>query len=196
MLLERLRADFVEIRSALALVEAEHRKASEGCILFLGIPLGEPLPATPEYDHLVGLVFLTSRTFNPGSGAVASFRSNQGTRLVQNVALADKLLAWSGLVEELQEEEANLQKGVAERWSPFIASRVSIGPYLTGFGDVLPVPRNIAAPATRRPLIVDDEFINQVLDRFRWQRIALRDIEPVVAAVHDILQLLDQELSR
>ena len=126
----------------------------------------------------------------------SSFHSSEGARLVRNQAPADKLLAWSGLVEELQEEEANLQKGVAERWSPYIASRANIGHYITAFGDLMQgMPAHISTPPTREPLIVDEEFINHVLDRFKWQQIALRDIEPVQAAVEDILALIEIELS-
>ncbi len=196
VLLERLRADYLEIQSALRLVEREHREASDACIFFMNMAVGDSLPATPGVDRKVALVFLASRTFNPGSGAVASFHSSEGARLVRNQSLADRLLAWSGLVEELQEEEANLQKGVAERWTPYIASRVNVGPYVSVLGDLMSaMPGAVSAPDTREPLVVDDEFMNHVLDRFKWQQIALRDIQPVVTAVEEILTLLDAELS-
>ena len=160
VLLERLRADYIEIKSALRVVEEEHRAASEACIFFMNMAPGKLLPATPEVDRKVALVFLASRTFNPGSGAVASFHSSEGARLVRNQSLADKLLAWSGLVEELQEEEANLQKGVAERWTPFIASRVNVGPYVAVLGDLMHgMPDSVAAPKAREPLVVDNEFM-------------------------------------
>ena len=196
VLLERLQADYIDIQSALRLVEQEHREASEACVFFMGMASGESLPATPEVDRKVALVFLASRTFNPGSGAVASFHSAEGARLVRNQSLADRLLAWSGLVEELQEEEANLQKGVAERWTPYIASRVNVGPYVAVLGDLMRgMPSAISTPTTREPLVVDDEFMNHVLDRFKWQQIALRDIQPVITAVEEILTLLEKELS-
>lgn len=196
VLLERLRADYVEIRSALRLVEEEHREASDACVFLMGMGVGETLPATAEVDRMVALVFLASRTFNPGSGAVASMQSSEGARLVRNQLLADKLLAWSGLVEELQEEEANLQKGVAERWSPYIATRANFGPYVATLGDLMQViPGHISTPPKRKPLVVDEEFINHVLDRFKWQQIALRDIEPVQNAVEDILALIEAELN-
>ena len=41
-------------------------------------------------------------------------------------------------------------------------------------------------PAPRTPLTVDAELINHVLDRFKWQQIAIRDIEPVRAAIEEI----------
>lgn len=196
VLLERLRDDFIDIQSALVLVEHEHREASEACIFFMNMSIGEPLPATAEVDRKLAFVFLASRTFNPGSGAVASFQSSEGARLVRNQLLADKFLAWSGLVEDLQEEEANLQKGVAERWSPYVASRVNVGPYIAAFGALMAgMPSQIAAPEIREPLIVDDEFMNHVLDRFKWQQIALRDIEPVRTSVEEILALLRKELN-
>ena len=195
VLLERLRADYVEIQAALRVVEDEHRQASEACLYFMGVAEGELLPETEDVDRRIALVFLASRTFNPGSGAVASFQSSEGARLVRNQLLADKLLAWSGLVEELQEEEANLQKGVAERWTPFISSRANVGPYVIALGDLMQgMPAHISAPATRKPLVVDEEFINHVLDRYKWQQIALRDIEPVMAAVEGILALIEADL--
>ena len=196
VLLERLRVDFTEIQTALALVEEEHREARDACIYFMNTAVGELLPSTTEVDRMVALVFFASRTFNPGSGAVAAFQSSEGTRLVRNQLLADKLLAWPGLVEELQEEEANLQKGVAERWTPYIASRVNVGPYVAAFGDLMQgIPSHVSIPTAREPLTVDSEFMNHALDRFKWQQIALRDIEPVHTAVEEILTLLEKELN-
>jgi len=194
-LLERLRADYLEIPTDLQLVEGEHREARDACIFLLNMPLGESLPTTPEVDRKVAVVFLASRTFNPGAGAVASFLSGEGARLVRNPLLADKLFAWPGLLEDLQEEEANLQKAVAERWSPYIASRVNVGPYIATFGQIMQgIPGDVSAPMKRRTLTVDEEFVNYVLDRFKWQQIALRDFEPVHSAVDDILALIDDEL--
>ena len=43
-------------------------------------------------------------------------------------------------------------------------------------------------------MYVDQDFHNHVLDRFKWQQLALRDIEPVQAAVQDILKLIESEL--
>ena len=84
VLLERLRADFTEIQTALTLVEEENREARDACIFFMNTAVGESLPSTAEVDRMVALVFLASRTFNPGSGAVASFQSGEGARLVRN----------------------------------------------------------------------------------------------------------------
>lgn len=195
VLLERLRADFVEMQSGLQLVEAEHRAARNACIYLLEVTIGGVLPATAEVDRMIAIVFLTSRTFNPGTGSVASFISSDGAQLLRNQVLADKLLAWSSLVEELQEEEKNLQKGVAERWSPYLASRVSVGPYLATFDEMRGMPAQVSTPSTRAPLAVDSEFQNHVLDRFKWQQIALRDIEPVGIAIADVLALIEAELS-
>ena len=194
VLLERLRSDFTEISAALRLVEEEHQEASEACIYFLNLPPGEAVPVNTDVDRKVAIVFLASRTFNPGSGAVASFSDSDGARLIRNQLLADKLFAWPGLVDELQEEEANLQKGVAERWSPFLASRVNVGPYIPSFGRPMKGLPDASSSGARDPLVVDRDFQNHVLDRFKWQQIALRDIEPVRDAVDEILILLDAEL--
>jgi hypothetical protein len=196
LLLQRLRSDFLELQADIRFVEQEHQDASSACITLLNIPYGEAVPESPEIDHMVAIVFLTARTFNPGSGAVDAFLGGAGARLVQNQRLADRILAWPGLVEELQEEEISLQKGVVERWIPFLASRVSLGPYLATYPDLIAefLPEQAAAPVPRTPLIVDQEFVNQVLDRFKFQRIALRDIAPLREAVDEILALLDSDI--
>lgn len=197
MLFERLRADFIDTQTMLETTDKEHRKARDACITLLDFTVGEPLPATTEVDTMIAFVFLVSRTFNPGSGAVASFLSSESAQLVRNQPLAGLLLTWSGLVEELQEEEANLQKGVSERWTPYLASRVNLGPYIASFGDLMPgLPSQVSTPTPRKPLTVDEDFVNHVLDRFKWQQIALRDIEPLHAAVEEILMLLEIELSK
>jgi hypothetical protein len=196
LLLQRLKADFVDIKAALMLIESEHRETSAGCIAIISLPGGQPVPATFQYDRMVALVFLTSRTFNPGSGAVAAFLSGGGAELVENPALADLLLAWPGLVEELQEEDGFLQQGLALRWIPFLKSRVNIGPYLAVYPEInVGLPEAIARPQPRVPLIVDDELVNHVLDRYKLQQIALRDIQPVIEAADNILMLVDKEIT-
>jgi len=195
LLLKRLRADFVEMQAAIKFLEEEHREASSACVALLNFPDGEPLPATPEVDRMIAIVFLTSRTFNPGSGAVAAFLSSEGAKLVHNQPLADLLLSWSGLVEELQEEDTYLQKGVAERWIPFLESRVNLGPYIATYGELVEdLPSHVTTPTSRPPLIVDQVFVNNVLDRYKLQQIALRDIEPLHVAVEKILVLLEYDI--
>jgi hypothetical protein len=195
-LLERLRADFVEIRLGLEIVEVEHQEASDACIALLNlVAAGEPLPMTPEVDTMVARVFIHSRTFNPGSGAVAVFLNSDASKQVRNQPLADLLVKWSGLVEELQEEEAQLQKGVSERWTPYLASRTSLGPYIKAASNImLGLPDDVSTPAQRAPVVVDSDFVNHILNRFTWQQIALRDVGPLHEAVREILELLETEV--
>jgi hypothetical protein len=195
VLLKRLKADFLELRTNLDVVELDHNETRAACLALLEFPEGEALPETAEVDQMVAVVFLTSRTFNPGSGAMAAFLNGEGANLIDNQPLADLLLSWSGLVEELQEEDSYLQKGVAERWIPFLKSRTSIGPYLGTYGELVAgLPLHVTEPVNRTPLMVDQQFINNVLDRFKSQQIALRDIKPVSAAVERILELIEAEI--
>lgn len=196
LLLQRLKADFSEIRTAIRMIEAEHRETSAACIALMNIPEGAAIPPTAGYDRMVALVFLTSRTFNPGTGAVAAFLNSEGAKLVDNQPLADLLLSWSGLVEELQEEDVFLQQGLAGRWIPFLKSKVSIGPYLAIYEEInVGLPEHVSNPDPRHPLVVDAAFVNNVLDRYKLQQIALRDIGPVIEAVDKILMLLENEIS-
>ena len=196
-LLQRLEADFIEIQAALQLIEKEHNETRAACITLLGFSDGEPLPNSPEVDRMVALVFLTSRTFNPGSGSAAAFLNSEGAKLLENQPLANLLLAWPGVVEELQEEDAYLQEGIANRWIPFLKSRVNLGPYLATYGEIMSgLPSNVTHPSSRQDLIADQAFVNNVLDRYKSQQIALRDLMPVLAAVDQILVLLDKEIRK
>ena len=90
-LMRRLHADFVEIMSGLVIVEDEHQKTIEAARRLLAISRqGSVIPASVENREAVGLVFLVSRTFNPGSGAVEAFLNNEPTKLVRNQQLAER----------------------------------------------------------------------------------------------------------
>lgn len=195
VLLKRLHADFSDVRAMLEVTLKDHAETHDACVALLEFEIGETLPDTPEVDSMVARVFIASRTFNPGSGAVAAFLNSDRARLVRNRPLADLLLAWSGLVEEVQEEEAQLQKGVSERWTPYLATRTSLGPYVATY-EVLKsgLPSHVLAPSQRKSLTVDEEFVNHVLNRYTWQQLALRDIGPLSAAIDEILSLLEKEL--
>jgi hypothetical protein len=53
----------------------------------------------------------------------------------------------------------------------------------------------VAEPATRNTLAADEIFLNHALDRFRLQKLAVRDIDPVREAVDEILALIEEDLS-
>ena len=78
----------------------------------INFPEGTAIPHTPEYrpHGCVGVFDLPD--LQSRSGSVAAFLNSEGARLVDNKPLADLLLSWSGLVEELQEEDHFLQEGL------------------------------------------------------------------------------------
>jgi len=196
-LLERLHADFIEIRATLQGVEFSHRRSYDACVDLLNIVVrGEPLPITPDVDAMVAHAFILPRTFKPGPGAVTVFLNSEASRLVRNQPLANLLVTWSGVVEEFQEEEVQLMKGVTERWTPYLAARTGLGPYITAFGTPLSggLPEHISTPAERTPLIVDMEFVNQILNRFTWEKTAISEIEPLQATLDEIIELLNEEI--
>lgn len=61
--------------------------------------------------------------------------------------------------------------------------------------DRMDLPEHVSNPNPRSPLIVDAAFVNNVLDRYKLQQIALRDIGPIIDAVDSILILLQNEIS-
>lgn len=195
-LLGRLQADFNGIKNDLAVVRDDHELTQAATIALLErTAVDGPVTVTAELAEMIGLVFLVSRTFNPGSGSVDAFLSNEMSTQVENQPLADLLIRWSGLVEELQEEEAQMQKGVSERWTPFIASRVEVAP-LVHIVDPLysQLPSQVVGLPADMQIQADAEFRNHVVDRYKWQLLALRDLAPIEKTVDDVLLHLEREL--
>lgn len=132
--------------------------------------------------------------FNVGFiSAVALISRSMGVMIKANERTQ---IAAEGQVEELQEEDSYLQKEVGERWVPYLKSRVAIGPYLATYDELnLEMPAHVRQPRPRQPLMVDQVFLNNVLDRYKSQQIALRDTREVVVTVDQILNLLDAEIT-
>lgn len=195
-LLERLQADFTGMLNDLSVAYEEHKETADACRTLLEMSASDAsLPLTPEVDYMVGMVFLVSRTFNSGSGAIEVFLNSEMSRLVRNQPLADLLIRWSALVDELVEEEAQMQKGVSERWTPFLASRMDLAPFLAVLDPYFAgIPAAGSGSLERTPLVADAEFRNAVMDRYKWQWLALRDIEPLRKTVQEILLILEDEL--
>ncbi len=198
-LLERLQADFAEIKPELLQVQHEHQLRLQSAVTLLErFSVGDKLDMTEDVDRDVSNVFIGSRTFQPGTGAIDTFVNGEGSRLVDNDRLADLLLKWPGLLEELQEEERRLLRVATDRWTPYLASQTNLAPYIEvvyrqhpEFGEI--PKKHLSGPA-RSPLEVDQRFINMVSERFAYQSLAIRDIEPVIDAVNKIHQELEQEL--
>ena len=108
-LLERVRSEFQDNRRLIDETTTSHVEAEKATLTLLELAeVGEPLPMTPGVDSMVALAFLNSRTFNPGIGAVDAFLNSGSSLLIRNQELADLLVAWSGVVDELVEEESEL----------------------------------------------------------------------------------------
>ena len=198
-LLARLQADFTAFRPELASVTKEHRARRDACIELLErLSVGDRVSTTPEMDRLIAFAFVGARTFQPGAGAVEAFINGDGVRLVKNKRIIDLLLTWPGLIEELREEERQLQKGSAERWLPYLSSLTNIGPYIAAFQTEIPeialLPQSQLAPSSRATLLVDEMLLNHILDRFQFQTLAIRDIEPLHKAVDEVLSLIEEEI--
>jgi hypothetical protein len=195
LLLARLHADFTTVKKDLKIVANDHELTREAALALLDLPSNQAVPQTSETDGAIALVFIAVRTFNPGTAAVSSYMAGEGTQLIRNKALLNKLLTWPALVEDLQEEELSMQKAASERWTPYLAAKANLGPIYSAFGEVHDdLPARLAQPMPRQALIADEMFFNHVMERYKWQQLALRDLVPVQAAVEDILSLLEHEL--
>ncbi len=206
-LIERLHTDFLQMRIDLDVSMAEHRKTHSAAVqLFQSSTVGNALPRSQEMDEMVGRIFLSWWTFNPGSGSVAVFLNSDSSRIFRNRSLADQLVRWPSLIEDLQENQEMLIKGKEERWQPYLASRTDVGPYLSAWLSSMRNARVIDKRLDPSPpgflgvydqantsgptLQVNSEFLNHVLDRTHLQDATLRDFAQVSEAVDDIIELL------
>lgn len=191
-LLQRLHADFEAIKPELKSVEEEHvlRQRAAGRLL-AAVSVGDAVPINGQFDDNIAFTFIGSRTFQPGTGAVDAFVNGEGARLINNGRLADLLLSWPGLVEELQEEEQRLLAIATERWTPFLASRTDLAPFVAVFQRYNPqfgtLPDELFTSPTRLTLEADQEFLNIALERFTYESLARRDVALLIDVVDEIL---------
>lgn len=181
-LVARLHADFTEIRADLDVAMADHLDALEAATR-LAEHRG-PLPITPEFDALLYKVFIGFRTFNPGSGSVEVFLNSEASRMIENRPLADLLVRWPSIVDEMREDEAMLSVGAHNRWRPYLMDHVDIRDLTLG-----------TDPEGRQPLVADAEFFGHVIDRLMIQQYVVRDMEPVSQAVDSILEIVSEEIA-
>lgn len=199
-LLQRLHADFEAIKPELKSVEEEHAFRQQAAVrLLASLSSGEVLTIKGRVDEDIAFTFIGSRTFQPGTGAVDAFVNGEGARLIENGRLADLLLSWPGLIEELQEEEQRLLRIATERWTPFLASRTDLAPFIAVMQGYNPafgqLPNGLLDNRARQPFAADQEFLNIALERFTYESLARRDVAPLITVVDEILMELAAELN-
>jgi hypothetical protein len=180
-LVDRLYSDFKTIRTDLDTVMRDHERALEATTKLS--ELEGPMTLTGETAQMLFDVFIGFRTFNPGSGSVEVFLNSDASRMVENQPLADLLIRWPSVVDEMREDEAMLPAGVQERWRPYLASKMDLRVFMGG-----------REPAEVQPLIADAEFFSHVSDRLIIQQVIVRDMQLVSNAVDQILAILATEV--
>ena len=201
VLLQRLQADFEAIKPELESVEKEHAfRQGAARRLLASVSAGDAVAINDQFDTDIAFTFIGSRTFQPGTGAVDAFVNGEGARLIDNGRLADLLLSWPGLVEELQEEEQRLLRIATDQWTPFLASRTDLAPFVAIFHRYNPafgtLPDELFTGSTRLALEADREFLNIALERFTYESLARRDVAPLIKVVDEILVELTKGLNK
>ena len=182
-LIQRLVSDFEKIRADLDVAMADHQRAMDA-IVSLGEHRGE-FEATADTRRQLFDVFVGFRTFNPGAGSVEVFLNSDASRMIENRPLADLLIRWPSVLEEMREDEAQLPDGVHNRWRPFLASRMD-----------LRLLYGLDSPVESATIEADAEFFNHLMDRYMIQQVIVRDMEPVSETVDAILAIVSREVEQ
>lgn len=207
------RNDRIEARSVLADLEAEFRESLGLIDRIISIResrntqamrLLEGPAAFPDDDALsraLVQVFLGATSVNIPTGAYSLYVSGGSATRVESDELRTLLASWPGILEENAEEEATEVQMTWRQMTPFLRSRVDLGPIYSAhpaadevFG-TFPPPR-VSFGIDPRSLLDDPEFLNYTVARLALNRVLLREVRALRSAAREILDLLGQELGR
>jgi hypothetical protein len=138
------------------------------------------------------------RTFDAEVGALFSLINSGKLGILQSNELRSSLAAWPALVSDLSEDEMGTWNYTDSSILPYVDSRASVRSLM----DLSPVYSEWLDPGRGSDsvdidvLIRDQEFENLVVERLKFQSIIIGGYDDLENQVAEILQLIDDELSK
>ena len=189
--LEGLRHEFAENLTQLDRGAAVHEKTVRMNERLLSLSRADSLDSNPvAMDSLVRRAWIDFGTFNPREGVLTALVASGDIGLIRNAQLREAIGAWSGMLEDLVEEELMIARDSQERWTPAIHARIPLD-YVYAVGG------NRVAEGRRpdyRVLLGDPLLENYLLGRIDNTRYVLADYAELRILIEEIIELADGSL--
>jgi len=141
-------------------------------------------------DSLVRRGWIDYGTFNPSQGLLSALVASGDIRLIRNTQLREAIGAWSGMLDDLVEDELIIARDSQERWTPAIHARVPMDyVYALASGRVAEGDR-----PDYRVLLGDTLLENYLLQRIDNTEYVLRRGAELRVLIEEILDLADGSL--
>jgi hypothetical protein len=203
-ILQSIRTEMQDNLLSLQGQEDSHRLWRDSALELLEVARSQaPLPSDQVMDSLVFGALITAFSWNPSQGAITSALSSGGLALVQNSELRAMLASWSGLIDDLVEDEFWVFRDVQERWMPYLQERIPLaGPIASSTDDTLgpeevDALRRIGQASGVRDYGVlrgDLTLENFLVLRADAERLILRELNKLSDWMEGVIGLIDEEL--
>ncbi len=121
-LLENLAEEFRAIKATQDMVMGWHKIAVSAAEQLLEVAAGDQLPSELNPDSVLAEVFLTGVSYNPSSGALDSYLALEPSGQGVDPELRSLIASWSGLVEDVAEDEIRISNLIDDQLSPYLVS--------------------------------------------------------------------------
>jgi len=189
--LEGLRQEFEDNLALLDGGATFHEGAVRMTERLLFLSRADSLDPNPvAMDSLVRRAWIDFGTFNPRQGVLTALVASGDIGLIRDAHLREAIGAWSGMLDDLVEEELIIARDVQERWTPAIQARIPLD-HVYGLGG------NQAAEGDRpdyRQILGDPLLENYLLARIDETRYVLADYADLRQLIQEIIELADGSL--
>ncbi len=163
-------------------------------VLLAASEANHDLPLEQARKSLGALIFPS--TFDPGSGVRDALVSSGRLELIDGVDLRNGLVAWEGVLREVQDNEIAMREFILNQLIPYLAAHSA----LVGVSPTGRVRWRGASEADELAaygaILRDPEFFGLVSVRYSWLDLTVDEYEAASEFVADILTLNSEELAR
>ena len=168
--------------------------ATEIGVLLAASEANYDLPLEQSRTSLAALIYPS--TFDPGSGVRDALVASGRLELIDGVDLRNSLVAWEGVLREVQDNEIAMRDFILNQLSPYLAAHGA----LVGVSPTGRVRWRGATEANElaayRAILRDPEFFGLVSVRYSWLDLTVDEYEAASEFVADIVRLVSEELAR
>lgn len=195
---EQERADLANLRAEFGFNLAEldrlaewHVITAESARRLLALSRADSLDPNPlAMDSLVLNTLILPGSYNPRQGAVTALLASGDLSLLRDPELRTLLGSWSGVLDDLTEDETALWGDIQERWTPAVQERIPLDHvYALDLGEVSEAPR-----PDYRDILGDLVLENFMLSRIDQVQALQEGYGNLRRLVEEILEAVDRNL--